>query len=69
MKATIIGLGLIGGSLALDLKKRGFASRITGVEINRENGETALRRELVDELVSPEEGVKKGDLIIVAVPA
>lgn len=28
----IIGLGLIGGSMAIDLKRRGFASEVLGVE-------------------------------------
>ena len=29
---AVIGLGLIGGSMALDLKRRGFAARTLGVE-------------------------------------
>ena len=32
MKVGIIGLGLIGGSMAIDLRRKGFASRILGVE-------------------------------------
>lgn len=69
MIVTVIGLGLIGGSIALDLKGRGFASRVIGVDIKRDNGETALRRGLVDELATLVDGINKGDLIIAAVPA
>ena len=32
MQVGIIGIGLIGGSMAVDLKKRGFADRVVGVE-------------------------------------
>ena len=32
MQVGIIGVGLIGGSMAVDLKKRGFADRVVGVE-------------------------------------
>ena len=35
MTVTIIGLGLIGGSLALDLKARRFSDRIIGVDKNK----------------------------------
>ena len=28
----VVGLGLIGGSMALDLRKRGFADVVLGVE-------------------------------------
>ena len=31
----IIGLGLIGGSMAIDLKRRGFASEVVGVDGRR----------------------------------
>ena len=64
----VIGLGLIGGSLALDLKLRGYAGRVLGVENNPGNAETALRIGLVDQVVSLEECERQADIIIVAVP-
>ena len=64
----VIGLGLIGGSLALDLKHRGYAGRVLGVENNPGNAETALRICLVDQVVSLEECERQADIIIVAVP-
>ena len=34
MTISVIGIGLIGGSLMIDLRKRGFADRIIGVDSN-----------------------------------
>lgn len=68
MKVTVIGLGLIGGSLALDLKKRKFAEVITGVDINKENAKEALRLGLVDHIEELRKGVSNTDLVIIAVP-
>lgn len=68
MNITIIGLGLMGGSAAIDLRKRGFADRITGVDNNRLHAETALHIGIVDEICTLEEALPKCDLVIVAVP-
>ena len=68
MKIAIIGLGLIGGSIALDLRKNGFASEITGVENNREHADEALRLGIVDRVEPLDSVVGKTDLIVVAVP-
>lgn len=68
MKITIVGLGLIGGSIAKDLRKSGFAERIIGVEANEEHARTALELDLADEIKPLEEGVKGVDLVIVAIP-
>ena len=35
----VIGLGLIGGSMAEDLRKRGFAQKVLGVESEKMNAE------------------------------
>ena len=68
MTIGIIGLGLIGGSMALDLKRRGFASRVLGVESDPLHAEAALRMGLCDEIASYEDCVDRSDLIVVAVP-
>lgn len=68
MNVTIIGLGLIGGSMAIDLKRKGFADRITGVESDSVNAAAAEKMGLADEIVGFEEGVRKGDVIVIAVP-
>ena len=64
----IIGLGLIGGSMAIDLKRKGYASRILGVENDPVNASAAERIGLVDAVTSLEECVRESDVIIVSVP-
>lgn len=64
----IIGLGLIGGSMGLDLKSRGFASRVLGVEQDPLSADAAVRLGLADEIVSLEDCVSRADIIVVAVP-
>ncbi|HAX95492.1 MAG TPA: prephenate dehydrogenase [Prolixibacteraceae bacterium] len=68
MKITIIGLGLIGGSIAKDLRKSGFATEIRGVETLPENANAAVQLGLVDQSVSLEEGLRNSDLVIVSTP-
>lgn len=65
---TIIGTGLIGGSMALALKEKGFASKIIGVENNAEHRQQALDLGLVDEINELDEAIVKSDVIIIAVP-
>ena len=64
----IIGLGLIGGSMAIDLKRKGYASHILGVENDPVNASAAERIGLVDAVTSLEECVRESDVIIVSVP-
>lgn len=64
----VIGLGLIGGSMGLDLKARGFASRVYGVEKDPLSADAAVRLGLADEIVNMDVCVAKSDIIVVAVP-
>ena len=64
----VIGLGLIGGSMALDLKRRGFAACTLGVEQDPVAAEAAKTIGLVDEVVSYEDCIARADIIVVAVP-
>ncbi len=64
----VIGLGLIGGSLALDLRRRGFASRTLGVEKDSVAAQAALTIGLVDEVTDLDTCVKEADIIVLAVP-
>jgi prephenate dehydrogenase len=68
MKLTVVGLGLIGGSMALDLKKCGFVSTVYGVDQSLENQKEALRLGLADEILELEEACKKADIIILSTP-
>lgn len=68
MKITIIGLGLIGGSIAIDLRKNKFATEIIGVDVSKENAAQALKIGLVDRIENLENGVKNTDIVIIAIP-
>lgn len=64
----IIGLGLIGGSMAIDLKRRGFAAKVIGVEKEPVNASAAESMGLVDKMVGYGACVEEADIIVVAVP-
>ncbi len=68
MKVCIVGIGLIGGSLAIDLKRRGFASSIIGVDNNKHHQNIAIHSGLVDKIDTLENAVRKSDLIILSTP-
>ena len=68
MKLTVIGLGLIGGSMAIDLRKAGFAQEIVGVDASSENAQEALRLGIIDRVDTLENAVTKADMVIIAIP-
>lgn len=68
MTLGIIGLGLIGGSMAIDLRKKNFADHFIGYDNSELNGMTAQRIGLVDEILPLDELIAKSDLIILSVP-
>jgi prephenate dehydrogenase len=68
MNVTIIGLGLIGGSIAIDLRKAGIATVLTGVDRIAENAETAIALGLVDKVESLEKALPVADLVVLAIP-
>ena len=68
-KVAIIGVGLIGGSLALVMREKGLAGEIVGVGRGQANLDLALELGLVDSVTTDVvEGVKDADLVFVAVP-
>ena len=68
MTITIIGTGLIGGSLALSLKKKGFGTDFIGVDCNGAHREEALKLGLVDKFLPLDEAVNNSELIILSIP-
>ena len=68
MTVGIVGLGLIGGSMAIDLRRRGFASEIIGVEAEPVNASAALNIGLADEIVDLEQCVDRSDIVVLSVP-
>ena len=67
MKITVIGLGLIGGSMALDLKTRGFATHIIGVDNNPQHCKQALALGIADEIKLLDESLHS-EVVILAIP-
>lgn len=67
MKVVVIGLGLIGGSLAKDIKKAYSNAQILGVDANPNHAKRALELAIVDEIV-PIDEVTNATIVIVAVP-
>ncbi len=68
MTITIVGLGLIGGSMALNLKENHFVDALIGVDTNPLHTAKALELGLVDSVASLENAVSQSDIIIVATP-
>ncbi|MGJ1448021.1 prephenate dehydrogenase [Sphingobacterium spiritivorum] len=68
MNLAIVGIGLIGGSVAIRLKEKGNFSKIIGVDKSESNQKKALQLHLVDEIAPLEEAVKSCKVIILAAP-
>jgi len=68
-RVTIIGVGLIGGSIGLAIKKRRLAKEVIGVFRRTSTLRKALRHKAVDKgTMSIKDGVKSADLVILATP-
>ncbi len=68
MNICVTGLGLVGGSFALGIKSKRKDAKISGVDISRENCETAIRLGIADEVYKFETAVAKADLVVIATP-
>ena len=68
-KITIWGVGLIGGSLGLALKKNGFQGQRIGLGRNIGRLENALKHDAVD-VVTTEltEGIQETDIVVLCTP-
>jgi len=67
-RITIVGVGLIGGSLALQLKEKGLAGKLIGVDEREEHQKKAIELELVDEVMELDDAIAASDVIILAIP-
>lgn len=65
-KVAVIGLGLIGGSLALEMKKR-FQWTVLGIDANDFNASKALELGIVDEIISFS-SINRADVVVLAIP-
>lgn len=68
MRISIIGVGLIGGSIALKLKQKGMADFIYGIDNSTEHLNEALELKIIDAKADLEDGIRNSDLIIIAIP-
>jgi prephenate dehydrogenase len=71
-KLVVVGVGLIGGSFALSLKRSGAAADVVGVGRSRDNLDAALRRGIVDRAFVLDEPwtaeLADADLVLLATP-
>jgi prephenate dehydrogenase len=67
-RAAIVGVGLIGGSLALAARAAGLIGAAVGVGRSAANLRTALARGIVDSVTSDLGAIGRVDLVVLAVP-
>jgi prephenate dehydrogenase len=68
-KLVIIGVGLIGGSFSMALKKARVVRRVVGVGRTKKNLDTALRRGVIDEASrDAASAVRDADLVLIGTP-
>ena len=67
---TLIGVGLIGGSFVLDLKRQRLARTIIGIDTNPTNLDRALERRVIDRASSQitPAAIQNSDLVLIATP-
>lgn len=69
-RLVLVGVGLIGGSLALDLKRAGLVAEVAGIDIDADNLTRALERRVVDYTYTQinAESVAEADMVLIATP-
>lgn len=67
-RIAIVGVGLIGGSLAIQLHEKKISSKLIGVENNKDHATKAVELELVDETMPLNDAIQQSDVIILAIP-
>ena len=65
---TIVGVGLIGASLGLALKKAGVVTKVLGVGRSKENLDQAQKMGAIDGVVDLVEAAKQSDVIVLCMP-
>ena len=65
---TVIGVGLIGASLGLALKKAGVVNKVSGVGRSSANLDQALKMGAIDAVVDLVEAAKQSDVIVLCIP-
>lgn len=68
MNIAIIGVGLIGGSIAITLKEKKYADKLIGIDKDENNLKKALAIGFIDEALSLEEAINVADVFILSIP-
>jgi prephenate dehydrogenase len=68
MTISIIGVGLLGGSFALSVREKYPKMRFIGVDASPVNGQLALAKGIVDEVMPLPEAVAQSTLVVMATP-
>ena len=68
MKLSVVGLGLIGGSIAKDLREAGYVNYVTGIDLNSDHCAKAIELGLIDEVSDLSKGVRDADVVLVSIP-
>src|SRR4029079_9900558 len=67
-KVCIVGVGLIGGSLAIQLHEKKLSSKLIGVDSNPDHALQPVDLELVDEPRPLDQAIVESEVIILAIP-
>ena len=67
MNIAVIGLGLMGGSFALDIKSVYSNSKIFGIDNSDSNLKEALALDLIDQIITYDDLIKM-DIVLVSIP-
>ena len=68
MNVAIVGVGLIGGSIAITLREKKIAAKIMGVDKSESNLKKAIQMGLIDDGVTLADAVKQCDVILLTIP-
>lgn len=68
LNVAVIGIGLIGGSIALDLKKFPKVKKIIGVDKSQENLYKAKQLGIIDDSLPLKQAINEADLVVLATP-
>ncbi len=67
-RIALVGMGLIGGSMALRLHEKKLASLLIGVEPDEKHSALALEMELVDRILPLQEAIRESDVVMLCIP-
>ncbi|WP_088162241.1 prephenate dehydrogenase [Sphingobacterium sp. G1-14] len=68
MNIAIVGVGLIGGSVAIHLKETKFCDKIIGVDKSQKNLDKAMHIGFIDETASLEDAIKSCKVLVLTIP-